>query len=192
MVSKTFPNWLHCQGHISLKNFHSLSKCDGNNMKFVVLIKFLAVRWPYIFPVLQPHPFHDMYNIFKAIKSLYNFDSTHKNNPAHKSHNASDKYPVMHHCCNRHVHTCAHFCYKMVHCGICDQCIVGFVHNFVSEMGPWSLIKLGYIKAAVWSKFMYIRASMVLSWMNDCHLITVTIINPLEHHSVYRDKIIHL
>ena len=86
----------------------------------------------------------------------------------------------------------AHFCYKMVHCGICDQCIVRFVHNFVSEMGPWSLIKLWYIKAATWSKFMYIRAYVVLSRMNDCHLITVTIINPLEHHSVYRDKITHL
>ena len=29
--------------------------------------------------------------------------------------------------CNRNVHTCAHFCYKMVHCGIWDCCIVEFV-----------------------------------------------------------------
>ena len=35
------------------------------------------------------------------------------------SHNASF--------CNRNVHTCAHFCYKMVHCVIWDWCIVGFV-----------------------------------------------------------------
>ena len=29
--------------------------------------------------------------------------------------------------CNRNVHTSAHFFHKMVHCGICDWCIVGFV-----------------------------------------------------------------
>ena len=29
--------------------------------------------------------------------------------------------------CSRNVHTCAHFCYKMVHLGIWDWCIVGFV-----------------------------------------------------------------
>ena len=28
---------------------------------------------------------------------------------------------------NRNVHTCAHFCYKMVHCGIWNCCIVEFV-----------------------------------------------------------------
>ena len=38
--------------------------------------------------------------------------------------------------CNRNVHLCAHFCYRMVHCGIFIYCIVGFVqqkywHNFV-------------------------------------------------------------
>ena len=29
--------------------------------------------------------------------------------------------------CNRNVHTCAHFCYKMLHCGIWDWCIMVFV-----------------------------------------------------------------
>ena len=29
--------------------------------------------------------------------------------------------------CNRNVHTCAHFCYKMLHCGIWHRCILGFV-----------------------------------------------------------------
>ena len=29
--------------------------------------------------------------------------------------------------CNRNMHRCAHFCYKMVPCGIWDWCIVGFV-----------------------------------------------------------------
>ena len=30
---------------------------------------------------------------------------------------------------DRHVHTRAHFCCKMVHCGIWDWCIVGFVQQ---------------------------------------------------------------
>ena len=29
--------------------------------------------------------------------------------------------------CNRNVHTCAHFCYKMLHCGMWHRCILGFV-----------------------------------------------------------------
>ena len=29
--------------------------------------------------------------------------------------------------CNRNEHTCAHFCYKMLHCGIWHICILGFV-----------------------------------------------------------------
>ena len=29
--------------------------------------------------------------------------------------------------CNRNVHMCAHFCYRMVHCGIFVWCIMGFV-----------------------------------------------------------------
>ena len=28
--------------------------------------------------------------------------------------------------CNRDVHMCAHFCYKTVHCGMWDWCIVKF------------------------------------------------------------------
>ena len=37
--------------------------------------------------------------------------------------------PVSHNApfCNRNVHMCAHFCYKMVHCGIFVWCIMGFV-----------------------------------------------------------------
>ena len=31
--------------------------------------------------------------------------------------------------CPMGLHTCGHFCYKMVHCGIWDWCIVGFVQH---------------------------------------------------------------
>ena len=43
------------------------------------------------------------------------------NIPRQLSHNA----PL----CNRNVHTCAHFCYKVVHYGIWDCCIVGFLQQ---------------------------------------------------------------
>ena len=39
---------------------------------------------------------------------------------SYKSHNAPVPYPTMHHFCNRNLYKCAHFCYKMVHCGIFD------------------------------------------------------------------------
>ena len=35
--------------------------------------------------------------------------------------------------CNRNVQMCAHFCYKMLHCGIWDWCIMGFVHQLYSK-----------------------------------------------------------
>ena len=35
--------------------------------------------------------------------------------------------PISHMQCNRNMHTCTHFCYKMVNCGIWEWCIVGFV-----------------------------------------------------------------
>ena len=31
--------------------------------------------------------------------------------------------------CNRNVHMCAHFCYKMMHCWVLDLCIMGFVQQ---------------------------------------------------------------
>ena len=33
--------------------------------------------------------------------------------------------------CNRNVHMCAHFCYKMLHCGIFVKCIVGLWDGFI-------------------------------------------------------------
>ena len=36
--------------------------------------------------------------------------------------------------CNRNVHMCAHFCYKMVQCGIFVWCTVGFVRWFYCKL----------------------------------------------------------
>ena len=38
--------------------------------------------------------------------------------------------------CDRNVHMCAHFCYKMLHCGIFVWCIVGFV-----RLVYWTIIQ---------------------------------------------------
>ena len=38
--------------------------------------------------------------------------------------------------CNRNVHTCAHFCYKMVYCGIWNSCMVGFWRWFIDIVYP--------------------------------------------------------
>ena len=46
--------------------------------------------------------------------------------PSHKPHNALDGYPTIQYFATE-MCTRAHFCYKMVHCGIWDRCIVGFV-----------------------------------------------------------------
>ena len=48
--------------------------------------------------------------------------------------------------CNRNVHMCAHFCQKMVHCGIWDRCIMGFVRlvyrAIVRLPSAWASVKL--------------------------------------------------
>ena len=58
-------------------------------------------------------------SLYLARQSSYWID------PSHKSHNALGTYPTMH----QFVTECAHFCYKMVHCGIWEWCIVEFVQQ---------------------------------------------------------------
>ena len=55
-------------------------------------------------------------------------------NLSHNSHNASDIYPIMQHFVTE-MCTHAHFCYKMLYCGICDGCIVGFVQQVFTIWG---------------------------------------------------------
>ena len=73
----------------------------------------------------------------------------------HKSRNALDKYPTRHHC-NKKVHTCAHFCYKMVHCVIWDWCIVGLCNRYIglTWRGKRPKIPLSQIQLIVsWRSF---------------------------------------
>ena len=57
--------------------------------------------------------------------------------PPHKSHNASHKYPIMHHFITE---TCTHFSYKMAHCGIWDWCTGGFVRLVYWKGRIWIII----------------------------------------------------
>ena len=50
--------------------------------------------------------------------------------------------------CDRNVHMCAHFCYKMVHCGICVWCILGFVR--------WLYWSWGYHVSVMWPGWTWI------------------------------------
>ena len=72
--------------------------------------------------------------------------------------------------CNRNVHTCAHFCYKIMHCGIWDWCIVGFVKQvYRVQRGPGNILKLRQNGRYLWNyilKFL-LRASYGAGFFNS-------------------------
>ena len=55
------------------------------------------------------------------------------------SYNAPFPYPTMHHFVTN-VHKCAHFSYKMVHCGIFIPCIEGLVRWYLSH--HWGICEM--------------------------------------------------
>ena len=68
--------------------------------------------------------------------------------------------------CNRNVHICAHFCYKMVHCWICD----------------WTLWVFSCDQAAIWL-VQSVRPSVRLSVRPSVRL-SVTPFSPCSHHRI--------
>ena len=54
--------------------------------------------------------------------------------------------------CNRNVHTCTHYCYKMLHCGIFVWCIVGFVRWVYSAVrsSHWNSHRLLHSMTVPW------------------------------------------
>ena len=69
------------------------------------------------------------YDVCLSLLSVHAFMNPHKaTDLPHKSLNATD---ISHNIlfCNRNVHTCAHFCYKTVHCEIreCGICATGLL-----------------------------------------------------------------
>ena len=100
-------------------------------------------------------------HIFHACNVLW-FD-TYQIDKSNKSHNASDKYPTMHHFVTE-MCTCAHFCYKIVHRGIWDCCIVGFPQQVYSPI-------------LLWVSF---TCTGVIIWIVQCHWT-----NSEEHGQIY-------
>ena len=75
------------------------------------------------FATLQVRVPHD-YHIF--LNNRHNMPSRSSKIPCIRqiSHNA----PY----CNRNVRTCAQYCYKMLHCGMWHQCVMGFVQRVMT------------------------------------------------------------
>ena len=54
--------------------------------------------------------------------------------------------------CNRNVHICAHFCNKMVHCGLYVWCIVGFLRWVYWYSLRWLCSKSCFDHSGQWGK----------------------------------------
>ena len=78
--------------------------------------------------------------------------------PSDKCHHALDKYPTMHNFVTE-MFTHAHFCYKMMHCGIWDWCMVGFVQQAYWNVLQWSnnsypymvIVLIGPLEKTYWN-----------------------------------------
>ena len=79
----------------------------------IILLMHICITWPQrVYQVFCKHAI--MWQKWAWIE------------PSLQSHNALHKYPTMHHFLTD-VCTHAHFCYKMVHCGIRNWCTLGSV-----------------------------------------------------------------
>ena len=112
-----------------------------------LLVRYLNNQWNlicnyflfcFIVPELYPHCKSVMLirvAILKSISISAHVDRCLSDKLWYLQHNRPDTqipqctYAISHNAlfCNRNVHTCAHFCYKMVHCGIFVWCIMGYV-----------------------------------------------------------------
>ena len=72
--------------------------------------------------------------------------------------------------CNRNVHTRAHFCYKMMHCGIWDWCIVEFVQILLPQL---LLVMKGF------DKFLHLFWDLIITMMPNSVFILAIDNKPL-------------
>ena len=97
-------------------------------------------------------------------------------------------------------HTCAHFCYIVVHCGIWDWCIVGFVQQVytLTHRGlvmPYGDTDLGQLdawwhQAITWTDvdfslvwFCGIHLRTISQWVPDYYLRVIVLYNEFENHT---------
>ena len=67
--------------------------------------------------------------------------------------------------CNRNVYMCAHFCYKMVHCGICELGLLMFCQSqYGIFFNSWSVVsQLSYVRVS-WLK----SRLLINNWLVYC------------------------
>ena len=77
------------------------------------------------------------YKMLSWVSYFYNGNPSNENYGISIAQISKCTSPISHNApfCNRNVHMCAHFCYKIVHYGIFVQCIVGFVRWEPSSLG---------------------------------------------------------
>ena len=102
--------------------------------------------WPWI--SVRPTPLISVTNAHLLL--VFTGDLCYAVDPSPKPNNALRQ--ISHHTqfCSRNVHMCAHFCYKIVHCGIWDRCIAEFEQhvnwckfsNKYTEMGHLRLFNV--------------------------------------------------
>ena len=107
--------------------------------------------------------------------------------------------------CNRNVHMCAHFCYKMGHCGILIRCIMGSVrwvyyieawtltdtvfdcYNLGSTHWGWdkmaNILQMTYLNAVYW--YMHHSASMCYK-VAELFSENTKIVLPIDIENPYR------
>ena len=71
-----------------------------------------------------------LYQLVLTCQLIARFIPERDDRPSHISHNAIDKYPHNVPFGNRNVHTDAYLCYKIIHCGLWNWCIIGFVQRW--------------------------------------------------------------
>ena len=100
--------------------------------------------------------------------------------PSHKSHNATERYPTMHHFVTE-ICTRAQFCHNiMAHCGIWARFIVGFVRQVYCYMFSCSCSKGNWCWAlisAVLTLAGFRTRSRVVNYLRRHCDVTVLIIN---------------
>ena len=90
--------------------------------------------------------------------------------PSHKSYNECIRL-ITHSApfCNRNEHTCAHFCYKMVHCGTWNWYIMGFV----KQVQIVSFQKIVYIWKCCLQNCDHLFCTQCVKQMNSFLILTV-------------------
>ena len=74
--------------------------------------------------------------------------------------------------CSRNVHMCAHFCYKMVHCGICVKCIVG-ISEWIYCIRIDTFLKCRVVVDEIENSLLFIANHCFVRWYNTIWILSL-------------------